>query len=110
MLYRHLSRFLPGRSLALMLLLHLLFASATVWATSSPDGVTFSLSRQTLDAGGGLAGGGGVVVNASIGQPDAGPTHSGGVFVLSGGFHISRGDPGSGDALFADRFESGGGR
>ncbi|MCA9726849.1 MAG: FlgD immunoglobulin-like domain containing protein [Candidatus Eisenbacteria bacterium] len=45
----------------------------------------FSISRFTVDGGGGSSAGGAFVLSGTAGQPDAG-THSGGAFVLSGGF------------------------
>lgn len=47
---------------------------------------TNSIDWSTIDGGGGTSTGGVYSVTGSIGQPDAGPTLSGGSFRLDGGF------------------------
>jgi hypothetical protein len=62
-----------------------------------------TLTRWTLDAGGGsLTNGAGLIVHSSIGQPDVGKTSSG-ELALRGGFRrISVTTP---DVLFSNSFE-----
>ena len=62
----------------------------------------FTLERWSVDSGGGLAAGGSLELQGTIGQPDAGSA-AGGAYVLQGGF-LPGGDQG---LLFADGFESG---
>ncbi|MBM4108262.1 MAG: hypothetical protein FJ255_05545 [Phycisphaerae bacterium] len=45
-----------------------------------------SIDWHTIDGGGGTSAGGSFTVSGTIGQPDAGPVMSGGVFALTGGF------------------------
>ena len=47
---------------------------------------TYSLDWFTIDGGGGTSTGGVYSVSGTIGQPDAGPTMSGGNFTIDGGF------------------------
>ncbi len=46
----------------------------------------FAINWYSIDGGGGTSSGGGFTLTGVIGQPDAGPTMSGGQFQLSGGF------------------------
>ena len=48
----------------------------------------FDLSWYTIDGGGGRSSGGTFTIDATIGQPDAGNTMSGGTFVMTGGFWL----------------------
>lgn len=54
-------------------------------ACGAARGADFDLSWHTMDGGGGVCSGGGFVLDATIGQPDAGEM-SGGGFTLTGGF------------------------
>ncbi len=47
---------------------------------------TYSIDWHTIDGGGGTSTGGVYAVSGTIGQPDAGPTMSGGNYTLQGGF------------------------
>ena len=47
---------------------------------------SYSIDWFTIDGGGGTSTGGVYSVTGTIGQPDAGPTMSGGTFTLDGGF------------------------
>ena len=47
---------------------------------------TYKIDWYTIDGGGGMSTGGVYSVTGTIGQPDAGPTMSGGNFTLVGGF------------------------
>lgn len=47
---------------------------------------TYSIDWFTVDGGGGTSTGGVYTVTGTIGQPDAGPTMTGGSFSLNGGF------------------------
>jgi len=53
---------------------------AGVWAAD------YSIDWSTIDGGGGTSTGGVYSVTGTIGQPDAGPTMSGGNFTVEGGF------------------------
>ena len=46
----------------------------------------FAINWSTLDGGGGTSTGGVYTVSGTIGQPDAGPTMTGGSYALTGGF------------------------
>ena len=45
-----------------------------------------NISRWVVAGGGGQSIGGGYALNGTLGQPEAGPTMSGGDYTLSGGF------------------------
>ncbi len=62
-----------------------------------------SLTRSTIDAGGGRSSGGAYQLEGTIGQADA-QSSSGGTFRLRGGFWVPTQAP-QGEALFADGFE-----
>jgi hypothetical protein len=62
-----------------------------------------SLTRSTVDSGGGRSSGVGYQLEGTIGQPDA-QASSGGAFRLRGGFWVPTPAP-QGDALFGDGFE-----
>jgi hypothetical protein len=47
---------------------------------------SYSIDWSTIDGGGGTSTGGVYSVSGTIGQPDAGPTMSGGNYTLQGGF------------------------
>ncbi len=49
-------------------------------------GQSFSIDWWTVDGGGGTSTGGVYILSGTIGQPDAGPTMTGGSFALTGGF------------------------
>jgi hypothetical protein len=53
---------------------------------SSALAQTYSINWATIDGGGGTSTGGVYQVSGTIGQPDAGPTMSGGNFSITGGF------------------------
>lgn len=54
---------------------------------AGPSGGQFEITSFTIDAGGiSNASGDGFSLSGTIGQPDAGPTMTGGPFSLSGGF------------------------
>src|SRR5436309_3853349 len=62
-----------------------LLGSACVCATSA-FAQTYSIDWFTIDGGGGTSTGGVYQVSGTIGQPDAGPTMSGGNYSVDGGF------------------------
>jgi len=76
---------LPARTLVVMLLLAAVGGAVAL----AQSGGSFDLTWHTVD-GGGRAGsastGGSFALSGTIGQPDAGPTLSGGAFGLDGGF------------------------
>jgi hypothetical protein len=56
-------------------------------ALAGPTGGAFSIPWSTIDGGGVInSSGGSFTLSGTIGQPDAGPTMSGGTFSLTGGF------------------------
>lgn len=63
------------------------------------------LKRWTIDAGGGRAAGGGIVLTGSIGQPEPGSASGGGLSLQSGFWHAAGGAPPSGDSIFRNGFE-----
>lgn len=70
----------------------------TARATAGGD---FTLSREVIASGGGLASGGSFSAVTTTGQVIVG-VQSGGGLRLTGGFHVPTG---SSDRLFGDRFE-----
>jgi hypothetical protein len=58
------------------------------WLLSAPTlhAQSYSIDWFTIDGGGGTSTGGVYSVSGTIGQPDAGPTLSGGSFTVDGGF------------------------
>src|SRR5690349_14300332 len=62
-----------------------LFGSVFLSAASAPA-QSYSADWSTIDGGGGTSTGGVYQVSGTIGQPDAGPTMSGGNYTLDGGF------------------------
>ncbi len=63
----------------------LIFASI-LFVTSLASAQNFNIDWFTVDGGGGTSTGGVYAVSGTIGQPDAGPTMSGGSYSLVGGF------------------------
>jgi len=64
---------------------------------------------HSFDGGGGESSGAIFLITATIGQPDAGPIMSGGVFVLTGGFLAGAAsiDPGCGSADYNNDGDTG---
>jgi len=54
-------------------------------AAASSRGPTYDIARSSIDGGGGLSSGGEFDLRGVIGQPEAGPTLTGGTFALTGG-------------------------
>jgi hypothetical protein len=73
-------RFIQKKHLIIISLLALLIVAAGILALTNPG-----IPRHFTGAGG-ESSGGGYVLNGSIGQHDAGPTLSGGEYILAGGF------------------------
>jgi hypothetical protein len=71
------------RQLALALLVATILAASAALAQT---GGGYNLTWSTIDGGGGSSAGGGYQLAGTLGQPDAGPTLSDGVYSLSGGF------------------------
>ena len=53
---------------------------------NSVEAQSFSIDWFTIDGGGGVSSAGGFELVGTIGQPDTGPTMTGGGFAISGGF------------------------
>ena len=75
---------MPVKRLPMMVLTGVLVLSLTWVATALPANLT--LSRWTVDGGGGTLGDGRYAVAGTIGQSDAGPVLSNGGYSLTGGF------------------------
>lgn len=70
-------------------------------------GGEFTVTRATIDNGGGASEGGLLTVTGSIAQAEARPIEaSGGPFTLTGGFWIVAETTPLGELLFSDGFES----
>lgn len=81
-----------------------LLAGLPLPARSQAQSTSYAIPRQTVDGGGGRSASPSHVVEASIGQSDAGPPMSSATFTLRGGFQ--RPAPASAaDTLFRDGFE-----
>ena len=63
-----------------------LLAATLCFFTTVSARAQYSIDWFTIDGGGGTSTGGVYSVSGTIGQPDAGPTMSGGSFTLDGGF------------------------
>lgn len=71
-----------------------------------PDLVDIALRRWSIDAGGGRASNGGIVLSGSIGQPEPGSASGGGISLQSGfWFGSAGGAPPVGDLIFRNGFE-----
>ena len=76
----------------------------TAIALAQSSGGDFTITKSTIDGGGGTSSGGDFTVTGTIGQPDANRQISTGVgFALSGGFWA---DATVIDLIFKDSFES----
>ena len=64
----------------------LLTAALCFFASVAARAQTYSIDWFTIDGGGGTSTGGVYSVSGTIGQPDAGPTLSGGNYTVDGGF------------------------
>ncbi len=67
---------------SLVLAMFLLLTSVTL----AQSGGGYDLSWSTVDGGGGTSEGGGYTLFSIAGQPDTGPSMSGGNYTLAGGF------------------------
>jgi hypothetical protein len=71
-------------------------------ALAQPSGGSYTLTKSTIDGGGGLSAGGAYTLNGTVGQPDASlQVHTGGPYQLRGGFwgRLT-------DLIFKDSFET----
>ena len=71
-------------------------------AFAGPSGGSYSITRTSIDGGGGRLQASGYVLDASVGQPDT-QRLAGGTFSVSGGFWNEDGV--ALDRIFADGFE-----
>jgi hypothetical protein len=77
----------------------ILFVTAVAIAQMTGDG--FSITKSTIDNGGGTSSGSGFTLTGTIGQPDAGlQISSGGGYLLAGGFWAK-----AHDVIFRSGFE-----
>ena len=71
-------------------------------ALAQSSGGSYTITKSTIDGGGGLSAGGAYILNGTVGQPDASlQVHTGGPYQLRGGFW-SRVT----DLIFKDSFET----
>lgn len=86
------------------------FDAAPAASEAGAKGGGFAIPRHVIATGGGRSSGGAFAITGTLGQADADPLQpsTGGVFAITGGFWpgIAAAVP-SGDALFANGFESG---
>jgi len=84
--------------------LFVLLSAPSVGLTDQPpfEGGDFTVTRATVDSGGGASSGGEFIVRGTFGQHDPG-RGSGGAYELRAGFWTTPGE--LEDALFKDRFE-----
>lgn len=80
--------------------------SADLSASASPQTVQgqIALTHWTIDAGGGYLSAGNIVLQGTVGQPDAGRLTGGGIVLRSGFWAGAMAAPG--DAIFMDGFEN----
>jgi hypothetical protein len=64
-------------------------ALASLLGTAAVSAQPFAIDWYTIDGGGGTSAGGSFTLSGTIGQPDAGPTMTGGNFALTGGFWVA---------------------
>ena len=70
-------------------------------------GDNFTITKSTIDAGGGVSEGGDFKITGTIGQPDASlGVSTGGQFRLAGGFWANGSGVVLGDKIFKDSFET----
>lgn len=85
-----------GSMLPLLCLILLLIAVPTL----ASSGGSFDLSWYTIDGGGETGSGGSYAISGTAGQPDAGPTLSGGSYTLTGGFWVGAAAFGGGPTAY----------
>jgi hypothetical protein len=73
-------------------------------ASPQSQSASFAITRQGADGGGGRSGSASYGVEATVGQPDAGPAMSSASYTLRGGFHRPS-SAAAADTLFRDGFE-----
>jgi len=79
----------------------------SVLAAEPPSGGDFTITKSTIDAGGGVSEGGGFKITGTIGQHDAtAGTSAGGEFKLAGGFWANSAAPVTNNDIFKDSFET----
>ena len=74
-------------------------------AVYSQTGGNFTITKSSIDGGGGVSDGGGFVVSGTIGQIDASNELIGGNFKLTGGYWAQKTIP-LGDVIFRNGFEN----
>ena len=84
------------------------FLLVSLSLANAQSGGVYSITRSTVDGGGGTVQGGPYVLTGTTGQPEPGPAHAGGVYAVTGGFWPADADANvvAGDGLFADGFEN----
>ena len=73
-----------------------LFAILASLSLAFPALGQYSITWYTIDGGGGTSSGGSYTLSGTIGQPDAGPSLTGGSFSLTGGYWAGAGETSSG--------------
>lgn len=75
-------------------------------ATTALAGPAYQITWSTIDSGGGTSNAGAFTLSGTIGQPDASPALTGGVYTLTGGFWpaINAASPACNDADLAEPY------
>jgi hypothetical protein len=88
------------------LLLAALLATGSPLTLAQSSGGIYTVTKSTIDNGGGRSSGGAFTLNGSIGQADASlQTATGGIYQVTGGFWANGVIELLGDGLFMDGFE-----
>jgi hypothetical protein len=74
-------------------------------ALAQSGSASYSLPRESIDAGAGRASSSTYTVHGTLGQPDAAASASSASFTVRGGFHRAGASAPPTDALFANGFE-----
>jgi hypothetical protein len=74
-------------------------------ALAQSSSASYQIPRQTIDGGAQRSTSASYTLDATIGQPDAGPVMTSGSYELRGGFHRAAATGPLPDPLFSDGFE-----
>jgi hypothetical protein len=74
-------------------------------ALAQSSSATFNVPRQSVDGGAQRTTSATYSANATVGQPDAGPTSSSATYGLRGGFHLAATAGPLPDSIFSNGFE-----
>ena len=89
------------------ILLYCTVVFSAITLAEQPTGGDFTITKSTIDAGGGVSKGGDFTLTGTIGQPDASTGIStGGQFKLAGGFWANATGIVLDELIFKDSFET----